>query len=116
RVIFTLDVKKDVPYQLLSEIIHKTGAEAYSVVITYNVNQAVALHKVAPDLMISVSVKSARELTQLVSSNIPDNRFVAFVGLSQPDSILVTSSDDHGIKIIPGSIGNLDKPAAARGY
>ena len=116
RVIFTLDVKKDVPYQLLSEIIHKTGAEAYSVVITYNTNQAVALHKVAPDLMISVSVKSARDLTQLVSSNIPDNRLVAFVGLSQPDSSLVKTLHDHGIKIILGTIGNLDKQAAARGY
>lgn len=116
RVIFTLDVKKDVPYQLLSEVIRKTEAEAYSVVITYNTNQAIAFHRVAPDLMISASVKSSEELTRLVSANIPDNRLVAFVGTSQPDSSLVKTLHDHGIKIILGTIGNLDKQAEARGY
>lgn len=116
RVIFTLDVKNDVPYQLLSEVIRKTEAEAYAVIITYNTKQAVAFHRVAPDLMISVSVKSANDLTRLVSANIPDNRLVAFVGTSQPDSGLVETLHNHGIKIILGTIGNLDKQAAARGY
>lgn len=116
RAVFTLDAKQDVPYQLLSEVIRKTEAEAYSVVITYNVNQAVALHRAAPDLMISVSVKSAKDLTRLVSAHIPDNRLLAFVGLSQPDSSLVKTLHDYGIKVILGTMGNLDKQAAARGY
>ncbi|HMR18328.1 MAG TPA: glycerophosphodiester phosphodiesterase family protein [Sphingobacterium sp.] len=116
KVIFTLDVKNDVPYRELAALIQETEAAAYSVVITYSANQAIALHRTDPDLMISASIKSEKDLLRLYSANIPDNRLVAFVGTSQPDSKLVKALHDHGIKIILGTIGNLDKHAAARGY
>src|SRR5690606_15656600 len=35
QVIFTLDVKRNVPYQLVVDAIRKTKSEAYSVIITY---------------------------------------------------------------------------------
>jgi glycerophosphoryl diester phosphodiesterase len=116
NVVFTLDVKQDVPYTLLSQVIQKVNAQASAVVITYNANQARAVYRVNPDLMLSVSVKSKKDLLKLAEAGIPDNRLVAFVGTSQPKADLVEKLHAHGIKTILGTIGNLDKQAASRGY
>ena len=116
KVIFTLDIKKGVSYQKMAELIGKTNAQAYSVIITYSANQAIALHRIAPELMISVSIKSEKDLQRLYNAGIPDNRLVAFVGTRQPDRQLVEAIHSHGIKIILGTLGNLDRQADSKGY
>lgn len=116
KVIFTLDVKNDVPYSLLSHIITKTHAESYSIIITYNAAQAKAMNRVNPELMISVSIKSEKDWYNLVKHDIPDNRLVAFIGSTQPKSELKELLHNHGVKLILGTHGNLDRQAEARGY
>lgn len=116
NVLFTLDVKQDVPYHLLADIIQKVNAQAYSIVITYNSNQARAINRINPDLMLSVSVKSQKDIVKLAEAGIPDNKLVAFVGTSQPKPALIELLRAHGIKSILGTIGNLDKQAKSRGY
>lgn len=116
KVIFTLDVKKEVPYKMVSDIIEKTKSKPYAIVITYNASQARALYNVNPDLMISASIQNERDLRQHTQIGIPDNKLIAFVGLSEPDEELVSLLHQHGIQIILGSIGNLDKRAQSRGY
>ncbi len=116
KVIFTLDVKQNVPYNLVSNIVNKAKAEAYSIIITYNPAQAKAMHRINPELMISVSVKSISEWTKLIANDIPDNRLVAFVGTREPDQELIDLLHNHGIKSILGTLGNLDKQADTRGY
>lgn len=116
NVLFTLDVKQDVPYTLLSDVIQKVNAQSSVVVITYNTNQARAVYRINPDLMLSVSVKSQKDIAKLAEAGIPDNRLVAFVGTSQPKEPLVELLHSHGIKTILGTIGNLDKQAKSRGY
>lgn len=116
KVLFTLDVKQNVPYTLLSQVIQLTNSQASLVVITYNANQASALHRVNPDLMISASVKSQKDIIKLAELGIPDNKLVAFVGTAQPKKELVEALHAHGIKTILGTMGNLDKHAQSRGY
>ncbi|MBL1409830.1 glycerophosphodiester phosphodiesterase family protein [Sphingobacterium faecale] len=116
KVIFTLDAKNDIPYQLLSDVITKTDAQSYSVVITYSSKQAKALYRINPDLMISASIKSVDDLTRLAAQGIPDNRIIAFIGIQQPKEELVTTLHQHGIKTILGTLGNLDRQAEQRGY
>src|SRR5690606_22351166 len=40
KVIFTLDVKRNVPYQLVVDAIRKTKAEAYTIIITYSADRS----------------------------------------------------------------------------
>lgn len=115
KVIFTLDVKRGVPYRLVLDAIRNTNAEAYSVVITYSANQAAVVHNIAPDLMISASIKNVGDLIRLNDLNIPDTRLVAFVGTSQADKKLTDLLHQHGIMCILGTIGNLDRQAEQRG-
>ncbi|SEK57223.1 glycerophosphodiester phosphodiesterase family protein [Parapedobacter koreensis] len=115
KVIFTIDVKRDVPYASVIEAIRRNKAEAYSIVITYNADQAAAVHQLAPDLMIAASIHSSADLLRLSDRNIPDNRLVAFVGTSEAPKNVYDLLHGHGILCIVGTMGNLDQRAATRG-
>lgn len=115
QVIFTLDVKRNVPYQLVVDAIRKTKSEAYAVIITYSANQAAAVYNLAPDLMISASIKNVEDLIRLNDLDIPDTRLVAFIGTSQVSNKLTDLLHQHGILCILGTIGNLDRQAQQRG-
>ncbi len=115
QVLFTLDVKRNVPYQLVVDAIRKTKAEAYVIIITYSADQAAVVHNLAPDLMISASIKNVEDLIRLNDLDIPDTRLVAFIGTSQADKNLTDLLHQHGILCILGTIGNLDSQAQQRG-
>src|SRR5690606_20976175 len=65
KVIFTLDVKRGTPYKQVIDLIRKVGAETYSIIITYSATQAALVHELAPELMISASIKKAEDLLRL---------------------------------------------------
>lgn len=115
RVIFTLDVKKNVPYNLVIDAIRNKKAEANSIIITYSAAQAAKVNRLAPDLMISASIKNEKDLLRLNDYNIPDTRLVAFIGNSQADSNLINTLHQHGIMCILGTMGNLDRQAKSKG-
>ncbi|WP_134090709.1 glycerophosphodiester phosphodiesterase family protein [Olivibacter sp. XZL3] len=115
KVIFTLDIKRGVPLDLVINAVKRHNAAAYSVIITYSATQAREVHQLAPDLMISVGIKKVDDLLRLNDYGIPDNRLVAFVGVSEPDKFLYKRLHEHGIMCILGTMGNLDKRAETRG-
>src|SRR5699024_2123443 len=83
KVIYTLDIKRNVPYELVIALIRKKKAETYTVLITSSATQAARVHKLAPELMISASISKAEDLIRLNDYGVPDNRLVAFVGTSE---------------------------------
>jgi glycerophosphoryl diester phosphodiesterase len=115
KVIFTLDVKQGVPYDRVVDMIREQRAEAYSIIITYSADQAAVVHQMAPELMLSVSVRSAGDLLRLNDRNIPDNRLIAFVGTAEVDKGVYELLHGHGIMCILGTMGNLDQQAQKRG-
>lgn len=115
KVIFTLDVKRGVPYAKVVEAVRRCKAESCSVIITYSADQAAEVYQLAPDLMISASIQSADDLLRLNGKGIPDNRLVAFIGVREGDAALYTLLHEHKILCILGTMGNLDKQAIARG-
>jgi len=113
KVLFTIDIKKGVPYEKIIAAIRQTKSESNSIIITYNARQAAAFHQLAPDLMISASVRRKEDLDRLNQMGVPDNRIVAFVGVAAPDKAVYTYLNSKGISCILGTMGNLDKSAAA---
>jgi len=114
KVLFTIDVKRGVPFAKIIEEVRKTKSESNSIVITYNDNQAVEVHKLAPDLMISVSAKYTNDLERLKSKGVPYDRMVAFVGTRGFDQKDFWVLHQEGIPCIMGTMGNLDKRSMAR--
>ncbi|MFD2570349.1 glycerophosphodiester phosphodiesterase family protein [Spirosoma soli] len=115
KVTFTLDVKRNVSFAKVVDMIHKTGAGDYVAVITYNAQDAAKLHQLDPNLMISVTIRNRAEYDRLRELGVPDNRMVAFVGVKEPDKELYQFLHEKGIACILGTLGNLDKQAAAKG-
>ncbi|AUD02840.1 glycerophosphodiester phosphodiesterase family protein [Spirosoma pollinicola] len=115
KATFTLDVKRNVSFANVVEMIHKTGAGDYVAVITYNAQDAAKLNKLDPNLMISVTIRNRAEYDRLRELGVPDNRMVAFVGVKEPEADLYKFLHEKGIACILGTLGNLDKQAAAKG-
>ncbi|RZJ78228.1 MAG: glycerophosphodiester phosphodiesterase family protein [Flavobacterium sp.] len=113
KVIFTIDIKRGVPYAKIIEAVRKTKSETNSIIITYNANQAAEVHKLAPDLMISASARKQEDIERLNQMGVPNNRIVAFVGTAAPDQAVYEYLHNKGISCILGSMGNLDRSAIA---
>ena len=115
RVTFTLDVKRNVSFAKVVDMIHKTGAGDYAAVITYNAPDAALVHRLDSNLMISVTIRNRAEYDRLHDLGIPNNRMVAFVGVREPERELYQFLHEKKIACILGTLGNLDKQAAAKG-
>ncbi|WP_421825620.1 glycerophosphodiester phosphodiesterase family protein [Larkinella sp.] len=115
KVIYTLDVKKNVPFAKVVEMVRRTGAADYSVVITYNATQAAEVYRLDPNLMLSVTILKEEDYQRLHDLGIPDRNMVAFVGVKEPTPNLYRFLHEKGISCILGTLGNLDKQAAAKG-
>lgn len=115
KVLYTLDVKRGVPFAKVIAAVRRCKAENYVIIITYNANQAKEVYELAPDLMISVSASSQEAYDKLKSVGVPDNRMVAFVGVREPDAAYYTMLHDRKIMCILGTMGNLDRQAEAKG-
>ncbi|GAB4041311.1 glycerophosphodiester phosphodiesterase family protein [Spirosoma gilvum] len=115
KVRFTLDVKRNVSFAKVVDMIHKTGTSDIACVITYNAQDAAKIHQLDPNLMLSVTIRNQAEYDRLREVGVPDNRMVAFVGVKEPDVELYQFLHQKGIATILGTLGNLDKQAAAKG-
>jgi glycerophosphoryl diester phosphodiesterase len=115
RAPLTLDVKRGVPFELVIAAVRAAEAEAYAAIITYNLPDALAVHRLAPELMISVNIRNDDELQAYLDSGIPYDRLIAFTGLQERSGEFYAALRRHGIPSIIGTMGNLDNKAAARG-
>lgn len=115
KVIYTLDVKRGVPMQKVIEAVRRNKAEAYSVIITYNANQAAEVARLAPDLMISVSARGKEDVERMEALGVSVNKMIAFVGIAEPKPEVYDYLHSRSIACILGTMGNIDKSAAANG-
>lgn len=113
KVLFTIDIKRGVPYEKIIAAVRKTKSETNAIVITYNANQAAKVHELAPDLMISATVKSPEDLERLNKMGVPNDKIIAFVGITEPSKSLYEYLHGKGISTILGTMGNLDRSAKA---
>lgn len=113
KVVFTIDIKRGVPYAKIVEAVRKTKSESNAIVITYNANQAAEVHQLAPDLMISASARNIADIERLNQMGVPNDRIVAFVGTAAPEQAVYDYLHSKGITCILGTMGNLDRSAVA---
>jgi len=115
RCLMSLDVKRGVPFDLVVEAVRRTGTEGSVVVITYSARDAKRVYELAPELMLSVSIRNQEELGWMRDTGIPWSNMVAFTGTSLKKAQFYDQLHQLGISCILGTLGNLDKSAAARG-
>ncbi len=115
KVYYTLDVKKNTPYKKVVEMVENQKAENYSIIITYDVKQALEVYQLNPNLLISVTIRDLNEYERYSKAGIPDKNMVAFIGTREPKKEFCDFLHQKQICTILGTLGNLDKMAQAKG-
>jgi glycerophosphoryl diester phosphodiesterase len=113
EAVVTVDVKRFVPYERVVRMLEKHQLLRQAVIITYQASDALLVHQLNPNILISANIRNQEELDRHLSLGIPANRLVAFTGTREPDYALYASLKALGIPAILGTLGNLDQMAAA---
>ncbi|MCK0178292.1 glycerophosphodiester phosphodiesterase family protein [Flavobacteriaceae bacterium S0862] len=115
NAILTIDIKRSVNVANVIETIRELQAEDVSIIITYDVKQALKAYKLDPNLLLSVSARNQEELQWLLETEIPTENMLAFKGTRLSDAKLYNELHRLGITTMLGTLGNLDKQAETRG-
>ena len=115
HVVLTIDIKKSVSVDQVVALVENVGAEDISIIITYDMKQASAAYKAAPNLLISVSARNEEELDWLLHSEIPTENMIAFTGTRLSSETFYRKIHDLGMTCMLGTLGNLDKQAETKG-
>ena len=113
--ILMLDRKKPVLWRAIVGAVESQNAENQCVIITYNAEEAQRVHHTYPHLFLSVPMRNEQEFRWMMESGIPHGLMLAFTGTRLSPTSLYGKIHDQGIPTQLGTLGNLDKSAAARG-
>ena len=115
KVLFTLDIKRGVPFEMVMKAVDRLEAISYAAIITYRIDDAKLVYSLNPEVIISVSAGDDGALQQIEKSGIPAKNLLGFVGTREPESDHYAKVKKMGIKTILGTLGNLDKSAESKG-
>lgn len=106
RTIIELDIKRSVRYEDVVRDVEESGAMGRVVFITYSVDGAARLARLAPEAMIYTTISSARELDVLERRGVDLNRIVAWIGTDAPEPSLVQALAARGVEARFGMFGD----------
>jgi len=115
NAILNVDIKRSVDPEMVLHFIEENDALQQSVIITYSIETAQKLYKLNPELVLSVSIRNMEEFDRAADSGIPWKNMVAFTGTKESAPALYAKLHQKGVMCILGTLGNLDKKAAAKG-
>ncbi|NVJ99101.1 MAG: glycerophosphodiester phosphodiesterase family protein [Alphaproteobacteria bacterium] len=106
RAILTLDIKRGTDFERVARLIAETGAGDYVIAISYSLEQAQSFAETAPDLALSVTIRSLAELDAVKNSNLPQDRLIAWTGTRVQPQSLYDDIHAEGWKVILGTLGS----------
>ncbi len=115
HTVLTLDIKPDVKYEQISDLLHKYKQIDNCIAITYSLNQAKVLHRIDPSIVISLPIRGMGEWERFLKAEIPFDRTIAFTGTRRSSDELYETLDKNNIASIFGTLGNIDRQAKSRG-
>ena len=105
RTVLQIDFKRSADVSKVVEEIRAAGMAGSVILIAYSVEQAAALHRAAPEMLLSVSVDAPGDVAALKAAGIPEDRMVAFTGTRLPRPELYRELDGQNIEVIFGTLG-----------
>lgn len=105
RTVLQIDLKRSADYAKVAAAIREAEMASSVILIAYSVEQAAALHRIAPEMLLSVSVESPGDVAELKAAGIPESRMLAFTGTRLPRPELYRELDKADIEVIFGTLG-----------
>ena len=96
--VLELDVKRGVSYEDVASEVREAGAMNRVVLITYSVDGASRLARVAPEAMIYATITSARDLDTLERRGVDLSHIVAWLGDDELDEDLLHALNERGVE------------------
>lgn len=109
RTILELDVKRGVSYEEVIAEVRAAHAEERVIFITYSDDAAVRVHRLAPELMLSVSIDAASDLDALQTRGIDLSKVLAWTGTDEPNAALNIALNARGVEAMFGTLGRPDQ-------
>lgn len=108
RTVLELDVKRGVSYEDVARAVRDVGAMDWVVFVTYSIDGAARLARVAPQAMMYVTVEGERDLDELQQRGVDLARVVAWTGVDEPNSALNVALAARGVEARFGTLGGSD--------
>ncbi len=105
RTVLQIDFKRSANVGKVVAEIREAGMAGSVILIAYSVEQAAALHRAAPEMLLSVSIDAPGDVAALKAVRIPEDRMVAFTGTRLPRPELYRELDGQNIEVIFGTLG-----------
>jgi glycerophosphoryl diester phosphodiesterase len=105
KTVLALDVKRGVSYEDVAREVEAAHAMGRVMFITYSVDGASRLHRVAPEAMQFVTINSAGDLDTLERREVDLTHVVAWTGTDEPNSDLNVALAQRGVEVEFGTLG-----------
>lgn len=113
RTVLELDVKRGVSYEDVAEVVRDADAMDRVIFITYSVDGASRLARVASEAMIYTTIESERDLDTLERRGVDLARIVAWLGIEELDVTLLEALNARGVEARFGMFGQRADYASA---
>lgn len=100
-----LDVKRGVDFAAVVDAVRAAGAENNAVIITYRDEDALAVARLAPELMVSAGIDSLAAAEALIAAGLRRDRLLAWTGTRAPNPALFAELRSAGIEPLFGTLG-----------
>ena len=114
RAIVNLDIKRGTETDRVIDAVRRTGTQDNAVIITYGLDQAKAVHAKAPELMMTVSMRSLEEIEAVKNSGIARDRIIAWTGTRPLERSLYDAIHREGWRVTVGTLGFNDQATDRR--
>lgn len=115
KTVLALDIKRGVAYEDVARDVEAAGATGRVVFITYSIDAAARMARVAPNAMLFVSMENAADLDELARRGVNLDQVVAWTGDDEPNSALNLALALRGVEAEFGTIGHWDQSFARNG-
>lgn len=109
KTVLQVDFKRTASFEDTIAMINAKDMAQSVILIAYSQGQAVKLHELAPDMLISYSISKPGDLDAIVEAGVPANRIVAFTGTRTARPDLYASLEEADVEVIFGTLGRPDR-------
>lgn len=109
KTVLQVDFKRTASFEDVIALINEKGMAHSVILIAYSQGQAVKLHELAPDMMISYSISKPGDLEAIVEAGVPAEKIVAFTGTRTARPDLYAQLDGADVEVIFGTLGRPDR-------
>ncbi|MEM7700343.1 MAG: glycerophosphodiester phosphodiesterase family protein [Pseudomonadota bacterium] len=109
KTVLQVDFKRTASFEDTIALINAKGMADHVILIAYSQDQAIKLHNLTPDMLISYSISNPGDLDEIVEAGVPADKIIAFTGTRTARPDLYAALDGQDVEVIFGTLGRPDR-------